>query len=69
MANVTEEQTMPITPISPVSEPLLMRSDREVNNTINSLDSETLSNSENCSDIELDNIKNNLKIMMPKNNI
>lgn len=51
--------TPPLTPISPVSEPLLMQlqqSDKKVNNTITSMDS-ALSNSDNCSDIELDNIQ------------
>lgn len=64
---------VPDTPVSPCSEPLLnkelMINDKEVNNpnnnTINSVDSlfQTNSNSENCStDIELDNIRNTLKL-------
>lgn len=56
---------IPVTPITPVSEPLLMRSDeKEVynSNTITSIDSLFQSNSENCStDIELDNFRNNMK--------
>lgn len=65
---------MPETPISPCSEPLLnkelMKNEKEVNNqntnnTVNSVDSlfQTNSNSENCStDIELDNIRNTLRL-------
>lgn len=46
----------PVTPISPVCEPLLLlQNDHKVNTTVTSLDS-ALSNSENCSDIELDSI-------------
>jgi hypothetical protein len=66
------EMKVPDTPISPCAEPLLnkelMRNEKEVNNqniTINSVDSlfQTNSNSENCStDIELDNIRNNLRL-------
>lgn len=58
-------QPIPVTPITPVSEPLLMRhDDKEVynSNTITSVDSLFQSNSENCStDIELDNFRNNMK--------
>jgi hypothetical protein len=66
-----QEIKIPETPISPVSEPLLQKEfpiEKEVNNpnnTINSVDSlfQTNSNSENCStDIELDNIRNTMKI-------
>lgn len=54
---------VPPTPITPVSEPLLLREDKEVNNTITSVDSLFQSNSENCStDIELDNIRNTMKL-------
>lgn len=66
------EMKIPETPISPCAEPLLnkelMMNAKEVNNqnlTINSVDSlfQTNSNSENCStDIELDNIRNTLKL-------
>lgn len=56
----------PVTPITPCCEPLLMKmneNDKEVNNSNNSEDSLFQSNSENCStDIELDNIRNNLKL-------
>lgn len=58
---------IPVTPITPVSEPLLMKSDhddKEVynSNTITSVDSLFQSNSDNCStDIELDNFRNNMK--------
>lgn len=56
---------IPVTPITPVCEPLLLREDKEVNNsnTVTSVDSLFQSNSENCStDIELDNIRNNMKL-------
>lgn len=57
---------VPVTPITPVCEPLLLREDKEVNNsnnTVTSVDSLFQSNSENCStDIELDNIRNNMKL-------
>lgn len=55
---------IPVTPITPVAEPLLMKEDKEVynSNTITSVDSLFQSNSENCStDIELDNFRNNMK--------
>lgn len=56
---------VPATPITPVCEPLLMKNDK-VNssfNTVTSVDSLFQSNSENCStDIELDNIRNSMKI-------
>lgn len=58
-------QEIPITPITPVSEPLLMKEDKEVynSNTITSVDSLFQSNSENCStDIELDNFRNNMNM-------
>ncbi|KAG5672631.1 hypothetical protein PVAND_002745 [Polypedilum vanderplanki] len=68
-----QETKIPETPISPCAEPLLnkelMKNEKEVNNlsnTVNSVDSlfQTNSNSENCSttDIELDNIRNNLRL-------
>lgn len=46
---------IPVTPVSPVCEPLLPRLDFKVQDTVTSLDS-ALSNSEHCSDIELDSI-------------
>jgi hypothetical protein len=54
----------PLTPITPVCEPLLMKNEvNNQNNTITSVDSLFQSNSENCStDIELDNIRNTLKL-------
>lgn len=55
-ADNNNDTISPVTPISPVCEPLLLRhSDHKVNTTVTSLDS-ALSNSENCSDIELDSI-------------
>lgn len=67
------ETKVPETPVSPCAEPLLnkefVRNEKEVNNqnytTNNSVDSlfQTNSNSENCStDIELDNIRNTLRL-------
>lgn len=66
------EAKIPETPVSPCAEPLLdkslLRNEKDVNNqnfTISSVDSlfQTNSNSENCStDIELDNIRNNLRL-------
>lgn len=57
---------IPVTPITPVCEPLLMKNEKEVNNsnnTVTSVDSLFQSNSENCStDIELDNIRNTMKL-------
>jgi hypothetical protein len=61
----------PETPVSPCAEPLLnkdlFKNEKVIteNNTINSVDSlfQTNSNSENCStDIELDNIRNTLRL-------
>ncbi|XP_063704371.1 chloride channel protein 2 isoform X4 [Culicoides brevitarsis] len=55
-ADNNNDTITPVTPISPVCEPLLRHhSDHKVNATVTSLDS-ALSNSENCSDIELDSI-------------
>lgn len=51
----------PATPITPCSEPLLLKTDKEVNNTVTSIDSMLQSNSdaENYStDIELENLAN-----------
>ncbi|XP_059609893.1 chloride channel protein 2 isoform X2 [Phlebotomus argentipes] len=52
-----EPAPMPLTPLTPQEEPLLQKSNANVNNTVSSMDS-ALSNSDNCSDIELDNIGN-----------
>ncbi|CRL08157.1 CLUMA_CG020883, isoform A [Clunio marinus] len=66
VSNSQPQQRVPLTPISPVSEPLLMKLDKEVtnnSNTVTSIDSLFQSNSENCStDIELDNIRNSMKL-------
>ena len=65
---VQKSQTVPdtpVTPITPVCEPLLMKMDKEVNNSNNTMTSfdSLQSNSENNStDIELDNIRNNMKL-------
>jgi chloride channel 2 len=61
-ATASSLSATPVTPLSQVTEPLLAHnnnsSDKKVNSTITSMDS-ALSNSDNCSDIELDNV--NLK--------
>ena len=67
-----QEVKVPDTPISPCAEPLLNKelmknevNNQNTNNTVNSVDSlfQTNSNSENCStDIELDNIRNTLRL-------
>lgn len=67
-----QEIKVPDTPISPCAEPLLNKefmnkevNNQNTNNTVNSVDSlfQTNSNSENCStDIELDNIRNTLRL-------
>uniref|UniRef100_A0A1B0GIQ8 Chloride channel protein n=1 Tax=Lutzomyia longipalpis TaxID=7200 RepID=A0A1B0GIQ8_LUTLO len=62
--NADEELTqLPVTPLTPQEEPLLQKSNANVNNTVSSMDS-ALSNSDNCSDIELDNIGNGEKKRM-----
>jgi chloride channel 2 len=71
--SATSLSATPVTPLSHmVTEPLLLHnnnSDKKVNNTITSMDS-ALSNSDNCSDIEVDNVnlKNNkLKLSFKEN--